>query len=87
MKKSYTATPKAASLDAFLTALTGRAREGSISEDFCVTCGGSHRGFRDALSEKEYTISGMCQSCQDSFFGVSEDQSLTTPYPFDIIYA
>ena len=26
--------------------------------------------FRDRLSEKEYTISGMCQSCQDSTFNV-----------------
>lgn len=25
--------------------------------------------FRDALSAKEYRISGMCQSCQDSIFG------------------
>lgn len=25
-------------------------------------------GFRDALSEKEYRISGMCQKCQDEFF-------------------
>jgi hypothetical protein len=25
--------------------------------------------FRDALSAKEYTITGMCQGCQDSFFG------------------
>jgi hypothetical protein len=25
--------------------------------------------FRDALSIKEYRISGLCQSCQDSVFG------------------
>lgn len=25
--------------------------------------------FRDELSAKEYYISGMCQSCQDSVFG------------------
>lgn len=24
--------------------------------------------FVDALSRKEFTISGLCQSCQDSFF-------------------
>ena len=24
--------------------------------------------FRDELSLKEYTISGLCQSCQDEFF-------------------
>jgi hypothetical protein len=26
-------------------------------------------GFRDALSAKEYRISGMCQDCQDKIFG------------------
>jgi hypothetical protein len=36
-------------------------------------CGMPHcdkrvKGFDDALSVKEYTISGMCQECQDSFF-------------------
>ena len=25
--------------------------------------------FKDALSKKEFTISGMCQQCQDSIFG------------------
>ncbi len=25
-------------------------------------------GFKDVLSRKEYTISGMCQSCQDEIF-------------------
>lgn len=24
--------------------------------------------FRDALSRKEYSISGLCQKCQDEFF-------------------
>ena len=25
--------------------------------------------FRDALSHREYTISGLCQKCQDRMFG------------------
>ena len=25
--------------------------------------------FKDKRSKKEYTISGICQKCQDSFFG------------------
>lgn len=29
--------------------------------------------FRDSLSNREYTISGMCQRCQDAVFGISED--------------
>ena len=37
----------------------------------CATCGNpvDPAEFRDKLSEKEYTISGMCQECQDSVFG------------------
>lgn len=26
--------------------------------------------FRDALSRREFEISGLCQKCQDKFFGV-----------------
>jgi len=35
----------------------------------CVLCTGHVAEFRDALSEKEFEISGMCQSCQDKLFG------------------
>ena len=43
----------------------------------CVTCGSGRLrnvDFRDDISKKEYSISGMCQACQDSVFGErSED--------------
>lgn len=48
----------------------GRERHG----DVCVTCGGPVGEFRDALSQKEYGISGMCQECQNSVFGVDSDE-------------
>jgi hypothetical protein len=35
----------------------------------CPTCQKPYMGFVDDLSLKEYKISGMCQSCQDSAFG------------------
>lgn len=36
----------------------------------CPICGKEvvQEKFRDALSEKEFKISGMCQKCQDNFF-------------------
>jgi len=34
----------------------------------CSVCPKEITGFRDQLSEKEYTISGMCQDCQDETF-------------------
>ena len=40
-----------------------------IEMGLCPTCGGPVHPFRDALSEKEFKISGMCQSCQDKVFG------------------
>ena len=42
-----------------------------VEHGFCPTCSKpvSSLEFRDALSKKEYEISGMCQSCQDSVFG------------------
>ena len=67
------ATFKHQGIEQMLTNLTGVSRVGAVSESSCVTCKGNATSFRDALSQKEYTISGMCQSCQDSVFGVSED--------------
>ena len=43
-------------------------------EGKCPFCGNkvNEDEFRDELSLKEYNISGMCQSCQDTFFGVDD---------------
>jgi hypothetical protein len=46
----------------------GRNRQTCMSEGMCFTCGGEAKEFRDAISEKEYSISVMCQSCQDDVF-------------------
>jgi hypothetical protein len=56
-------------LDEVSNKMYGRKRTGSIKGNICITCGDNVDGFRDRLSEKEYTISGMCQKCQDSVFG------------------
>jgi uncharacterized CHY-type Zn-finger protein len=39
----------------------------------CVMCGGQAESFKNAISEKEYTLSGMCQTCQDNFFDNDDD--------------
>ena len=66
-------TPKnpviTASLDALLP--IGVTRNESIETDLCVfrNDGKDHStGFTDALSVKEFSISGICQTCQDSLF-------------------
>lgn len=48
-------------------------RTTAINNDMCVRrpfgCGEPIGEFRDEESETEYTISGLCQTCQDSVFG------------------
>ena len=60
-------------IESLLTSLTGVSRVGAVHEASCVTCGGEARMFRDDLSRKEYTISAMCQDCQDKVFGFEEE--------------
>ena len=50
--------------------LFGRSSTIAILNGQCVKCGECNLEFRDELSRKEHGISGLCQCCQDSFFGV-----------------
>lgn len=47
-------------------------RRGSITNNLCSWCSQPVTKFRDALSQKEYSISGFCQACQDKTFGGEE---------------
>ena len=68
------ANEKNKAIDALLTDLTGgKVRYQIIKEGLCMTCEGQASFFRDAVSQDEYRISGMCQDCQDSVFGISEE--------------
>lgn len=49
-----------------------RDRRSSIEQDICVWCGNSAVEFTDELSRKEYSISGLCQKCQDKMFNTGE---------------
>ena len=49
--------------------LTNGKHSKNISNNICNGCGEDVLNFRDALSNREYQISGMCQKCQDSIFG------------------
>jgi hypothetical protein len=46
-----------------------KSRIESVTEDKCISCGGKSSVFRDDLSRKEFSISGLCQKCQDKVFG------------------
>lgn len=61
---------KTPEMEAFLERLFGRTT--AIKSDTCAWCNQPARDFKDSLSRKEYTISGLCQICQDSVFGEEE---------------
>lgn len=48
--------------------LFGRKLSESIEKQTCFVCGSKANEFEDALSKKEYGISGMCQTCQNIVF-------------------
>jgi len=53
----------------FAHAAYGRGIKDSQEKNICVVCGGEASDFRDEVSKKEFSISGMCQECQDFTFG------------------
>lgn len=55
-----------------IEALLGN-RKAIIQADQCVFGCGPATQFRDELSKREYTISGMCQKCQDKVFGLGDE--------------
>ena len=67
------ATPseKSRGIEDFLERQFGRTT--AITSDKCIPapygCGGPATEFRDEGSRREYTISGLCQKCQDKAFG------------------
>lgn len=62
-------------LDGASKSIFGRSRSEAIASDTCVNCEAdcTPESFADDLSKVEFTISGLCQKCQDKFFGVGGD--------------
>jgi hypothetical protein len=58
---------------AFLQAMMGVDVQQSIREDICVSCHQSAKEFETPLAEKEFTISGLCQKCQDGVFNIMDE--------------
>lgn len=46
----------------------GKSHNQSIIDNICVECSEVANEFTDALSIKEFSISGLCQQCQDKVF-------------------
>jgi hypothetical protein len=45
----------------------------AIADKKCPSCEKPIGTFRNAISIKEYAISGLCQECQDSIWGKGEE--------------
>lgn len=63
-------------IDSFAKKAFGRSQSDAEKKGalmaVCVFCGkpvDPRKDFRNAISLKEFTISGICQACQDSVFG------------------
>ncbi len=68
---------KSESMEASLTDMFGFDRREYIRSDVCIPkpygCEGPATEFDDVLSRKEYTLSGLCQTCQDKTFGLGDE--------------
>ena len=73
MKPSDKSPELQSALDAIASTTFGRTRSEAIAKNICVQCGRYAIPFLDAVSIREYTISGLCQRCQDSIFGGDEE--------------
>ena len=68
---SFEPSEKSKEVETALKAMFGFDRLKNIIEGVCVFCNESvdEDSFRDSISKKEFTISGICQKCQDNVFG------------------
>ena len=75
VKKMAKPSEKSPEITQFLEDRFGRST--ALKNDVCIPaptgCGGPATEFDDDLSRKEYTMSGLCQNCQDSVFGPSDE--------------
>ncbi len=56
-------------MDKISQEIFGQSRTEAIESDICVDCGLPAVEFKDQLSRKEYSISGLCQECQNKIWG------------------
>ena len=65
----FPASFKSKEIEAVINKIFGRSRIETIENKLCVSCDATNVSLADEESAKEYSISGMCQTCQDSTFG------------------
>ena len=63
-------TKKSQGIEDLLTSIAGISRQEAEKQGICTWCKKPIEGFRNEISEREWEISGFCQTCQDKTFGV-----------------
>jgi hypothetical protein len=65
-------------VDAIYKKISGKTLTQHLNDNTCWGCGQDvlKKGFRDELSVKEYTISALCQKCQDITFEEPEEDEV-----------
>lgn len=71
MMKTYKPAKKSPELTKFFNQTVDRTA--MIEKSMCVACHLGIKEFRDKESKHEYTMSGLCQDCQDHILGNSEE--------------
>lgn len=69
-----TPSDKDPAIERLLSDTFGVDRRASITESKCVSCQQPAVEFEDELSRKEFTISGLCQVCQNKVFRDPEEE-------------
>jgi hypothetical protein len=72
-KPAYKTTNMSKMFDNLSEMAYGRSASDSIKADICVACGKPAVEFSDELSRREFSISGLCQECQDRIFNYDEE--------------
>lgn len=70
-------TNQAEQLEAAIMEVMGKDRRMTIALGECMVCdatGVSRESFTSEVSAKEYTVSGLCQTCQNDVFGDQNDK-------------
>jgi len=87
MKDEIQPSFKAPQMESALKSIFGVDRVQTIAGGDCISCDEARdlkaTSFRDDISRKEYSISGMCQSCQDDLFGMDEADDEPEDYEDD----
>ena len=71
-------TRKSAVVESIITEISGSSRHGAVKTGRCISpplgCGGPANNFTSERAEREHSISGRCEDCQNEAFSGDDDR-------------